>query len=136
MTPEEHVATARLEIAVAVVERDGEVLIGLRPDGAPLGGYWEFPGGKVADGETPEDAARRECWEETGVAVKITGRYPGTTHDYPHASVRLNFLAAEPINEQRLPERFRWVRRDELDNYKFPPANATLLEQLRARNVE
>ncbi len=52
-------------IAIAVVEHDGNFLIGLRPSGAVLGGLWEFPGGKVEPDETPEAAAARECLEET-----------------------------------------------------------------------
>jgi 8-oxo-dGTP diphosphatase len=134
MTRDEATAIERIDIAVAVVERDDQVLIGLRPEGAPLAGYWEFPGGKVADGETPEDAARRECWEETGVAVRITGDYGEATHEYPHGAIRLHFFAAEPIGEQRLPHRFRWVRRVELERYKFPPANARLLALLQGRD--
>jgi mutator protein MutT len=63
---------SRVEIAVAVVEHQGRFLIGKRPDDAALGGYWEFPGGKVEQGESPADAAIRECLEETGVASSTT----------------------------------------------------------------
>jgi 8-oxo-dGTP diphosphatase len=128
------VVAARVEIAVAVVERDGEFLIGLRGEGTPLAGKWEFPGGKIGEGESPEDAARRECWEETGVAVRITGSYPTTTFDYPHASLRIHFLAAEPIDvPAHMPQRFMWVPRAELGEYEFPPANAEVLRLLKAR---
>ena len=85
----------RVEIAIAVVERDGQFLIGLRPEGESLAGYWEFPGGKVTAGETAEDAARRECLEETGLEVRIVGTYPAIAYDYPHASVQLHFFACD-----------------------------------------
>jgi 8-oxo-dGTP diphosphatase len=125
---------APVEIAIAVVERDGQMLIGLRGRGKPLAGLWEFPGGKLLEGESPEDAARRECWEETGVGVRITGRYPSVTYDYPHARVTLHFFACEVLDEpQSLPVHFRWVPRAELGKYSFPPANAALLAELGHR---
>ena len=101
-------AVGGIEIAIAVVEREGQFLIGLRPAGAPLAGYWEFPGGKTAKGETPEDAARRECLEETGVTVRVIGEYPPATFDYPHGRVLLRFFACQAIDRLRpLPPRFR-----------------------------
>lgn len=131
MTAHESAAGPRREIAVAVVERDGMFLIGQRAEGTPLAGYWEFPGGKLKSGETPEVAAVRECLEETGLEVRVTGAYPSTSHDYDHASLRLHFLACEVIDQRRaLPDRFRWAPAQELGNYQFPPANQTLLEHL------
>ncbi len=127
----EPLGSQRVEIAMAVVHRDGAFLIGLRAEGAPLAGYWEFPGGKVRAGETAEEAAVRECLEETGLEVRITGSYPSTRHDYAHANVALWFFAAAPCKQQKpLPDRFRWVPASELSNYQFPPANARLLERL------
>jgi 8-oxo-dGTP diphosphatase len=121
------------DIAVAVVERDGQFLIGLRPEGAPLAGYWEFPGGKTTPGEAPADAACRECREETGLAVRVVGTYPSAAHDYAHGSVRLTFFACVPHGPvPPLPPRFRWVGRGELVHYRFPPANDSLLRLLAA----
>jgi mutator protein MutT len=127
----------RQEIAVAVVERDGKFLIGQRAEGSALAGYWEFPGGKLESGETPEGAAVRECLEETGVEVRVTGAYPTTSHDYDHAAVRLHFLACEVIGQQHaFPDRFRWVAARELDEYPFPAANRELLDLLIAGKAE
>jgi 8-oxo-dGTP diphosphatase len=117
-----------VEIAVAVVEHEGQYLIGLRPEGVPLGGFWEFPGGKVVSGESPEEAARRECLEETGLEVRVTGNYPPVVHDYPHGRVHLSFFACAAVAAVRpLPTRFRWVPTAELGEYRFPPANEALL---------
>ncbi len=123
---------APVEIAVAVVERDGEFLIGLRPPGAALAAMWEFPGGKIEPGETPAEAAARECREETGISVRVGACLVETTYDYPHACVRLHFLRAMldgPSAE--VPARFRWVPLAALADYEFPPANAKVLRLLR-----
>jgi 8-oxo-dGTP diphosphatase len=123
----------RVEIAVAVVEDEGRFLIGLRGGDAPLAGLWEFPGGKIQPGESPEDAAVRECLEETGLLARVTGRYPEASHDYEHARVRLHFFACASVEQQGpLPERFRWAPAAELSQFAFPPANAGLLLRLTA----
>jgi len=124
----------RVEIAVAVVEHDGQVLIGLRGPAGPLAGFWEFPGGKLDQGESPEHAARRECWEETGLAIRVVGVLPTAEVDYPHGSLRIYFCTAVPLGTPgELPERFRWVKHHELANYQFPPANDEVLRLLAPR---
>ena len=120
-------------IAVAVVEHDGCYLVGVRPPGGPLAGYCEFPGGKVRDGETPAQAAGRECLEETGLRVTVGGLYDRTVHAYEHGTLELHFFAASPSDPQpqaRPP--FRWVARRDLPTLHFPAANARLLEVLLA----
>lgn len=119
------------EIAIAVVEFEDRFLIGERPDGAPLGGYWEFPGGKVEPDESPRDAAARECLEETGLEVTIGDEYPEVVHQYDHGALRLHFFRASP-DSFTLPAnaRFLWVRRDQLPDYRFPEANRALLDYL------
>jgi 8-oxo-dGTP diphosphatase len=119
-------------IAVAVVSRGDEVLIGRRPHGLPLAGLWEFPGGKVREGESPSEAAARECREETGLDIQIGPLCIEVDHSYPHGRVRIHFFAAaavDPAQEPRQP--FRWVHRSELAHYAFPPANAAMLAELR-----
>lgn len=119
-------------VAIAVVEHDGRFLVGQRPAGKPLAGYWEFPGGRVEAGETPEAAAVRECQEETGLAVVPTGNYGVVKHQYDHGSVELYFVACRPASahaeEPRPP--FEWVSRDELRTRVFPDANRPVLELL------
>ena len=90
-------------IAVAVVRHAGRVLIGRRGAGVPLAGLWEFPGGKVREGETAEEAAARECLEETGLAVHIAGTLAEVVHPYEHGPLRLCFLAAEPVDPAVVP---------------------------------
>ena len=128
-------SSSRIEIAIAVVEHAGKYLIGLRPEGVPLAGYWEFPGGKVHAGESPEAAAVRECLEETGLAVRVVRECPPANHEYEQAAVCLHFFACEPLERalDTLPARFRWVAARELSDYQFPPANAALLARLQLR---
>jgi mutator protein MutT len=117
-------------IAIAIVEHNGRVLIGQRPAEVALGGLWEFPGGKVEPGETPCNAAVRECLEETGLAVDVIGEYPLHDHEYAHDKVRLHFFRCAPrdASEPRFP--FRWVERAELKNYDFPRGNDDILRLL------
>ena len=121
-----------LLIAIAVVECDDRFLVGMRPDG-PLAGYWEFPGGKVRLGETPADAAVRECLEETGVRISLGPLLARIQHAYDHGLLELHFYAAAPEDARSIPRPpFRWVSRAELATLRFPPANAAVLSQLCA----
>jgi 8-oxo-dGTP diphosphatase len=121
----------QITIAVAVVEHEGRYLIGLREPGAPLAGYWEFPGGKVGDDETPAAAAQRECLEETGLAVTVGALLALVDHAYAHGNLRLHFFSCRVNHPARpLAERFRWVAATDLLTYRFPPANRGLVEQL------
>src|SRR5438067_9121314 len=112
-------------IAIAVVEDNGRFLVGQRPAGVPLAGLWEFPGGKIECGETPEAAAVRECFEETGITVEPLFRYPEHIRIYAHDHVHLYFIAcrssASQSNSPRPP--FRWVQREDLNRLQFPEGN-------------
>ncbi len=121
------------EIAVAVVEWKGRFLVGVRDMDAELGGYDEFPGGKVTLEETPAQAAERECLEETGVDVEALELFvPVIEHTYAHGDLRLHFFRCRPTpRSDALPKPpFRWVDREELSRLRFPEANQTLLDVL------
>jgi len=131
--PDEATASKRTEIAIAVVEDAGQWLIGQRQSPSTLAGLWEFPGGKVEAGESPEQAALRELAEETGLAGRVVGHFPAVEHDYAHGPLRLHFLhCALTGPRQDIPSRFRWVATAELLDYPFPAANAQLLATLLA----
>jgi len=124
-------------IAIAVVEHEGQFLIGQRPAGKALAGLWEFPGGRIEPGETADRAAERECLEETGLQVTAVGSYPHCRHEYAHDRVQLHFVSCRltvscslTSSAESIPEPFRWVRREELSVYRFPAGNRELLELL------
>jgi 8-oxo-dGTP diphosphatase len=88
-------ARRRIEVAAAVVWRDGRLLMTQRPPGGPVGLQWEFPGGKVECGETPEQALVREIEEELGVASEAHEVMARERHDYAHGTlVELVFIRA------------------------------------------
>ena len=126
------------EIAIAVVEHDGRYLIGLRPPNVPLPGLWEFPGGKLRPGETPAQAAERECLEETGLAIVVGEAFPDVLHTYEHGRLLLHFFRCrlgDPVAAAAVPTRFRWVPGGKLVDYAFPAANAELVASLVRREV-
>ena len=127
---------APVEVALAVVVRGGLTLVARRGAGSHLAGLWEFPGGKVEPGETPEAAARRELLEETGLVAERLEPLVVVVHDYPERSVRLHaFLAQEPAGEpvQDGPDAWVWKDAVELEAADLPPANAPILRALAAR---
>ena len=122
----------RIAIAV-VVDNEDRVLIGRRPEGVPLAGLWEYPGGKMEPGETPEMAAKRECLEETGLTVAPHRRYPPEVHEYEHGAVELNFVRCLPQDFSFEPRGgYRWVPIQELNRYEFPSGNRRMIELLLA----
>ena len=123
-------------IAIAVVERDGCFLIGPRPDGAPLAGLWEFPGGKVEAGESIVDAAVRECVQETRIDIQVTGREEPVTEGYSHDTVQLHFVHGTASDPSQVPNPpFRWVPRNQLSRYQFPSGNREFLRKLLTESV-
>ena len=128
-----------VRIAVAVIERDEQFLIGLRGEDGPLAGLWEFPGGKVEPEETYEAAAVRETHEETGLTVEVVGEFTPQTFDYDHGQVAIRFFRCRVSDESgaiSLPIRFCWVERSMLSEYRFPPANDALIQVLAVPTTE
>ena len=122
-----------IEVAIALVWRDARLLLTRRPPGTHLGGLWEFPGGKLEPGETPEACAERETFEETRLVVRAEGRREAIRHDYPERSVTLHpvdcaWISGEP--EAREVSAFAWVAPAELSGYELPAANRELVRRL------
>lgn len=115
---------------MTLVWRGDRLLVGRRAAGSPLAGLAEFPGGKCLPGESPAVAAIRECAEETGLSVTILGERCHVQHHYASGPLEIFFFDAiaaegEPISP------FCWVEREDLPNYRFPEANAKVLDLIR-----
>ncbi len=119
-------------VVAAVIERDGRFLVARRLTGTHLAGYWEFPGGKVHDDETREDALRREIAEELNTAVSNVRKIFHTAHAYPERVVELHFYRGELGGEPQpmFGQELRWITREEFGSLEFPPADAELIDGL------
>jgi 8-oxo-dGTP diphosphatase len=119
-------------VVAAVIERDGELLLTLRPDGTHLAGHWEFPGGKCHPHETHREALRRELFEELDIVGVVRDCLLRVTHAYGERAVELHFYACgfEGTPKPMLGQQMRWVKRAELRGLRFPAADAELIEML------
>jgi 8-oxo-dGTP diphosphatase len=125
-----------LVAACALVDEDGRVLVAQRPEGKPLAGLWEFPGGKVEAGETPEAALIRELEEELGIAVKADCLAPFVFASHPYEGFHLLmplYLCRrwDGMARARHHAALKWVKPGELDRWPMPPADAPLVAYLR-----
>ncbi len=125
-----------LVAAVALVDRDGRVLIARRPEGKPMAGLWEFPGGKVDDGETPETALIRELDEELGIQVPARCLAPLTfaSHGYEEFHLLMPLYVCrnwEGAVTAREGQELKWVRPMRLGDYDMPPADKPLVAMVR-----
>ncbi|MFW5881612.1 MAG: 8-oxo-dGTP diphosphatase MutT [Roseicyclus sp.] len=122
--------------AVALVDVDGRVLLAQRPDGKSMAGLWEFPGGKVEPGETPEAALVRELHEELGIETWDSCLAPLTfaSHSYPDFHLLMPVFVCRKWTgrpQSREGQRLAWVRPKDLRDYPMPPADEPLIPLLR-----
>jgi 8-oxo-dGTP diphosphatase len=125
-----------LVAACALIDADGRLLLAKRPQGRPLAGLWEFPGGKVEAGETPEKALIRELDEELGIKVAMTCLAPLTfaSHSYEAFHLLMPLYACRRWEGEvsgRQGQELVWVRANRLGDYSMPPADEPLKAMLR-----
>ena len=122
-------------VACVLVDADGKILLAQRPKGRSMAGLWEFPGGKLEQGETPETCIIRELKEELGITAKPACLAPLTfaSHAYEDFHLLMPLYVARrwqgvvtPLEGQELS----WVRLNELRSYKMPPADEPLVAML------
>ena len=130
-------AAKRIHVVAGVIYHPSkqQVLIAMRPEHLHQGGLWEFPGGKVAENESPEQALKRELMEELAIVVNDCSPFLLTEHDYSDKLIVLDVWAVHGF--KGLPkgnegQRICWVDISSLNDYQFPAANYAVLEKVVA----
>ncbi len=123
------------DVVCAIIEKDGYFLIAQRPVGHPLARKWEFPGGKVADGESPHEAIKREILEELDVVVEVHAALTPNFHAYQHLSLTLVPFRcsitkgiAQPLEHSSIV----WVNEQTVKKYQLAEADIPVLEEYLA----
>jgi 8-oxo-dGTP diphosphatase len=123
-------------VAAALILREGQVLIGQRRPDQPMALQWEFPGGKIEPGESPEQALARELDEELGIKAVVGPRVTHIRHNYRHGgAVDLLFFAVREFTgeiDNRIFHQVRWTKLEELTNFDFLAADRGLIRDLAA----
>lgn len=122
-----------IPVVTALIQREGKILVGQRPKGQSLAGVWEFPGGKIEIGESPEEALRRELQEELGIEAQIGHLALATTHHHGPTGILLLFFHVNywkgelrSVHHTEL----KWIKPRGLKNLSLPEANRLVLDRL------
>ncbi len=121
-------------VTAAIIQKNGSVLLARRSAGQKLAGFWEFPGGKVENGETPEECLARELDKELGILTRMGEKCAESLHRYDHGNFRIvaylvDCTAGEP--RPNVHDRLEWVKIDEISRYQLLPADIPILASLQ-----
>ncbi len=124
-----------LVAAAVLIDGDGRILLAQRPTGKSMAGLWEFPGGKVHENETPEEALARELHEELGIEADAKNLEPllFASHPYPDFHLLMPFFACRAWKNAphaREGQSFAWVKKEDARHYSMPPADERVLPTL------
>lgn len=120
-----------IEVTAAIIEKDGKIMLARRQEGQHMAGYWEFPGGKIEQGEQAETCLIRELREELSIEVKIEAFVSDTEYQYPEKHVRLICYRVSIIKGQPLlnaHDKIVWVRPQEVLHYNLAPADIPIIQ--------
>jgi 8-oxo-dGTP diphosphatase len=128
------------QVVAALIFRDGKILICQRTRHQTMPLKWEFPGGKIEEGEQPRDALRRELEEELGIEAQIGEEAARIRHEYPNGGmIELRFFRVNEYKseiENRIFRDLRWVKRSELPAFDFLEADLTLVQDLAKGKIQ
>ena len=122
-----------LEVVAALIWRNGKFLICQRPADKKRALLWEFVGGKKEQGESLQEALKRECKEELDISVEVKDVFCQVTHEYPDVTVHLTLFNAETADEPKMLEHndMRWIAPSEIDDFEFCPADEGILRLIK-----
>lgn len=122
-----------IEVVGAIIKDGDKYLVGQRAANKAQGGLWEFMGGKIEPGETPEQALSRECREELALEIEDEHIIDSVVHEYPEKTIRLTLISCSPksgsIPKALEHQQIRWVTRAEMDTMDFAPADRELIRK-------
>ena len=122
-----------IEVTAGILVRDSKIFIAKRKAGGRLPGKWEFPGGKIEDGETPEACLKRELAEELDIESTVGNHLWDGTYHYDFGTIRLLVYRVYWDGNTIVPkdhEEYKWVTPDELKEYDFAPADLAFVDRL------
>ena len=125
-----------LVVAVALIDSDGRILLSQRPEGKQMSGLWEFPGGKIEEGETPEVALVRELKEELSIDITESCLAPFSfaSHAYDDFHLLMPLYLCRVWKGRPFPkeqQKLKWVKLEKFSEYSMPPADLPLVAMLR-----
>lgn len=123
-----------IKVAAAILIKNNELLIARRPYGDSLANCWEFPGGKIEAGETPEQCLAREILEELGLKIRVNEFFCKSRFDYPNKSIMLFAYYCELVSGEaqlNAHDQIDWVLVSQLENYSFAPADIPIVRKLQ-----
>lgn len=122
------------KVAAAVVIKEGRVLLACRKEGDPMAGYWEFPGGKIKEGESAEKCLEREFVEEFSMKIKVGDFIGRSSYHYPHGKIELLAYWAIPLSEPKLlldHQALDWVKPGKLLHFQLAPADIPIAGEVQ-----
>ena len=124
-----------IKVVAAILQKEDKILIARKKQGKPLAGYFEFPGGKIQEGETPEESLIRELMEEMNIKIAVKEYIGESIYDYGNDKVisLLGYTAEIIDGEIKLSDhdRYEWVTLEQINNYKIAPADIPLINKLK-----
>ena len=123
-----------IKVVAAILQKEDKILIAKKRKGKPLAGFWEFPGGKIEEGETPEESLVRELLEEMSIEIKVNEYVGESIYDYGNGKIiSLKGFTAEIIEgDIKLTDHdeYRWIKIEESNLYNLAPADIPLVNAL------